>query len=283
MRDARATCSQAIELATRVGNRSLANWATETNRLNTFILGDAWDEALAVDLLRDVGPSRDGLSDIDEIRSLFFTGLLLGARGKSTDAIIDRMTPLAAAVADPVGPSSLHLLHADRALLAGGYGIAFDEGVAAAGYADMAPFFMSLIVRAAVWAGDADRAREARAFCEAVRTNDTFVVAARHAAAGAVAALERRDADAIAEFLDAISQYQAVHGDYFAALTALDLLLAVGPEQTVVRDAAGEARVVFERVGARPYLERLDVALRGRPPEAAASPAADLGRGAPVR
>jgi hypothetical protein len=87
------------------------------------------------------------------------------------------------------------------------------------------------------------------------------VEASRHAAAGAVAALEGRDGDAIADFLEATGAYRAVHADFFAALTALDLLVAVGPDHAVVREAAAEARVVLERVGAMPYLHRLDRAL----------------------
>jgi tetratricopeptide (TPR) repeat protein len=278
IRESRDICTEAVDLATRVGNRALAIWATETNRLNAHVLGEGWDEALAIDQARDAGPGREGLSDVDVIRSLFSSGLLLGARGESTDALIDRMAPLAATVADPVGPSSLHLLTAERALLAGDYPTAFVEGIAAAGWADMAPFFMALIVRAALWSGDVDRAMSARSFCETVRTNDAFVAAARHAADGAVAALEGRDAEAVVAFVAAIGGYRAVHGDYFAALTALDLLIAVGPGHAVAREAAAEARELLERVGATPYLRRLDEALNPETPgDRAAIPAMPRG------
>ena len=74
MLDARDTCTEAIELATRVGNRSLATWASETSRLNAHVLGEGWDEALAIDVTRDAGTGREGLSDIDVIRSLFAPG-----------------------------------------------------------------------------------------------------------------------------------------------------------------------------------------------------------------
>ncbi len=56
----KAICDEATELAIRVGNRSLALWTSQSNRLNAYYRGDGWDEALAPALLLhlDLGGDR---------------------------------------------------------------------------------------------------------------------------------------------------------------------------------------------------------------------------------
>jgi hypothetical protein len=41
----------------------------------------------------------------------------------------------------------------------------------------------------------------------------------------------------------------------------VDFLVLLGPDEPAAVAAAQEARIVFDRVGARPYLERLEAAL----------------------
>jgi hypothetical protein len=51
--------------------------------------------------------------------------------------------------------------------------------------------------------------------------------------------------------------------DFEAASAALDFVWAVGPDVPEARAAAEEARVVFERVRAKVYLDRLDAVMAG--------------------
>ena len=64
------------------------------------------------------------------------------------------------------------------------------------------------------------------------------------------------------------------------ALTGLDMAIVFDPTIPEVHAAAMEARVIFERLGARPYLERLNAALgtveAERPPAAQSTQPADV-------
>jgi hypothetical protein len=128
-RHARDAYRGAEELARRVGNRSLARWASEAARYQDFIAADGWDAALAKGADdRDDDPG----SVLDGIRRLAVSALFLAARGESTDAAIARLEVLSTEVSDPYGQSSLHYLRSDRALRAGDYAHACDEAILAA-------------------------------------------------------------------------------------------------------------------------------------------------------
>ena len=49
--------------------------------------------------------------------------------------------------------------------------------------------------------------------------------------------------------------------DFEQACTGLDFVLLVGPDEPSARAAADDARVIFERIRARPFLDRLDAAM----------------------
>jgi hypothetical protein len=46
------------------------------------------------------------------------------------------------------------------------------------------------------------------------------------------------------------------------ALVVLDMALVLGPDAPIVRESVDEARAILERLGARPFLERLDELMR---------------------
>ncbi|HVA86920.1 MAG TPA: hypothetical protein VNF73_11475 [Candidatus Saccharimonadales bacterium] len=77
-----------------------------------------------------------------------------------------------------------------------------------------------------------------------------------------IAALEGRRDEALAGFRDACRRYRELGADFPFAWIVLDALILLGPEEPAIRDQADEARAIFERVRAVPYLEWLDAALR---------------------
>jgi hypothetical protein len=85
------------------------------------------------------------------------------------------------------------------------------------------------------------------------------VDAARVAARAGVAALEGRVDDAIGDFRHAMAQLRSVNAEFNVARLTLDFVMLLG-DHPATREAAAEARAIFERVKARPYLERLDAA-----------------------
>ena len=55
--------------------------------------------------------------------------------------------------------------------------------------------------------------------------------------------------------------FRSIGADFLMACHELDMVVLIGASQPAVREAAAEARPIFERIKARAYLERLDGAL----------------------
>ena len=103
----------------------------------------------------------------------------------------------------------------------------------------------------------------------------------RTAMRAGLAALEGRIPEATRGYLEATSELRRVGLLWELARTQLDFVIAVGPGVREARDAAEEARATFERLGARPYLERLEAAVG--PGDSERRPAASpSGRSDPV-
>jgi hypothetical protein len=87
--------------------------------------------------------------------------------------------------------------------------------------------------------------------------------AAASQVAGMIAALEGRGQDAVAAFRSGIDLSRSVGADFNAAVMTVDAAkLMPGNAQAI--QWVPFARSVFERVGARPYLELLDEAVGTR-------------------
>jgi len=228
------------------------------------------------------GTSAEGAwSPLDEVRHLSISGLFLTARGGSTDAILARLEALSAEVPDAFAVSSVRGLRSARAFLLGDYRLAGDEALGAAEDDNVSALYLAFALRAAAWSGDVERTREIADLLDANRASDRFVKADRIAARAAIAALEGRIDEAVAGFRDALARHRAVGADYWTALRALDFVLLVGADHPATREAAAEARGILERVGARPYLAKLEQAMAtdgpvgGRSPMAHATAVAD--------
>jgi hypothetical protein len=76
-----------------------------------------------------------------------------------------------------------------------------------------------------------------------------------------IAMIEGRAVEARQGYADAQSRWQELGLATFLALSQLDLVETGAMEPAERRRAAEEARAFFERVGARPLIERLEAAL----------------------
>ncbi|HSV91736.1 MAG TPA: hypothetical protein VLH81_01620, partial [Desulfobacterales bacterium] len=264
-RRSRDLSQMALELALRVGNRGHAAWARENVRLAAYELAEGWDEALAAptDAL-DHGGGDVG-SRFGEIRSLSTSALFVAARGESIDAIIDRLEALSTEVSDASAQSMLHGLRSARALGAGDYARSCDEAIEAADVDEqLSDAYLAEAMRPALWGRDLPRARRVADRLDADPSTRLSTAADRIAARAGIAALEGRRDEAVAGYREALSRKRALGADWSVALTALDFVIMVGADHPAAREAAGEARTIFERVRARAYLERLDAALAAR-------------------
>jgi class 3 adenylate cyclase/tetratricopeptide (TPR) repeat protein len=260
LRESRDVFRTAEELAKRVGNRSLASWARESGRFYDYFLADGWDTTVA----GPDGPVEDEGSALDEIRRLFNTATFLIARGQPADPTMARLETLSTQVSDPFAGGALHALLAERAMLDGEYATAADEGFLAAAASPLGPsLFLAPAMRAAVWGGDEARARETLERMEADTYSSAQVLADRVAARAGIAALDGRLDEAIASYHDAMARHRAIGSDFAVARAALDLVHLVGGHHPAAREATAEARAIFQRVGAQPYLDLLDAAVAG--------------------
>jgi class 3 adenylate cyclase/tetratricopeptide (TPR) repeat protein len=261
-RQARDTYRAAAELARRVGNRGLANWASVASRYGDLLLAENWDE-----VIEESGDDHaDDLdSPNDQIRRLSILGFFLGPRGESLDAIIDRIAQLVDQVSDSSAVASLHFARAQRALMATDYALAIDEGLLAAEDSALSRIYLSLTMRPALWGRDLARAREIADRLDAAVETGGDVTASRTASRAGIAALEGRIDEAVGGYRQAF-QYFRSNGDAFLlAGIELDLVMLLGSAHPAAREAAAEARPIFERIQARAYLERLDAALEPPP------------------
>jgi hypothetical protein len=170
---------------------------------------------------------------------------------------------LAEETTDAFGAAALHYLRGDRALLAGDHALASREMLLASDEPNIGHVFLAGAARAALWGGDIATAREIADRLDAQPNSSASFTAGRTAVRAGIAALEGRRDEAIAGFRDALARLRAIGEDFELARTGLDFLLLVGPGEPAARAAADEARPIFERVGARPYLERLGAAAAG--------------------
>jgi hypothetical protein len=77
----------------------------------------------------------------------------------------------------------------------------------------------------------------------------------------ALAALEGRRDDALSSYRDALRRWRDLGLAWREALTVIDMATLLGSTEADVVRVAGQARETLGRIGARPYLARLEAAL----------------------
>jgi class 3 adenylate cyclase/tetratricopeptide (TPR) repeat protein len=261
-RRALAFLDQSVALARRVGNRSLANWAGVSRLYSIYLIAEGWDGAVA-EVAQDLADARRHAtqSTLDEIRSISIQGMFLVARGEPTDEPLASMEALVERTTDTFGPAAIHFLRGDRALLAGRYEESCREMLLASIEPNLGDLMLSRAHRAALWGRDLEAARDIADQLDAHPSSAATTVASRIAARAGIAALEGRRDDALLGYRDASARLRAIKVDLDLATVTLDAVRLLGANDSTLAAAAEEARVVFDRVGARPYLELLQAAM----------------------
>jgi hypothetical protein len=124
-----------------------------------------------------------------------------------------------------------------------------------------------LVGRAALRARDASVIREMLTVFAGARKGRA-ATARLAAMEGALASIEGRREDARAQDLEALRLFRELGLSWVVANTGLDAIVAGALEPAERQRVADEARVIFERLGAKPYLAQLDAALVGAAPRA---------------
>jgi hypothetical protein len=120
---------------------------------------------------------------------------------------------------------------------------------------------------------DADLAAEALASLDATGVHGRVVSMHRRTIQSGRAALDGRAAEALAGFREALAGWRDLGLPWRIALTAIVMATVLGPQEPEVRAAADEAREILDRLGAKPFLERLDTLMARSETPASSSPA----------
>ena len=123
------------------------------------------------------------------------------------------------------------------------------------------PMVLPVGARAAIWDGDAVAARGFLDRLIADRSRGAALSADILTIRAGIAALERRPADALASYREALRAWQGLGLVWDEALCAIDMVTVLDPGEPEVRAAADGAGAILTRLGAKPMLARLDAAL----------------------
>jgi class 3 adenylate cyclase/tetratricopeptide (TPR) repeat protein len=118
-----------------------------------------------------------------------------------------------------------------------------------------------LATRAAIWAGDVEAARADLAGLEGLQSRGRAAALERRTFRAGIEALEGRASEALAMYREAMRGWDELGLPWDQALCAIDMATTLDPEEPEVVAASSEARAILERLGARPFVNRLDAAL----------------------
>ena len=248
--------AEAEAIARRTGHRNTLLNAIGNIGYSAFLAGE-WDYAL--------GKMNAVLADDLEPRDRVFISTnalsIRASRGEAIDADLAALREASGAdnkvllsfISDPSANAALasgDLERAQRDL----------EAVATFDSAN-GPEFYYRAGRPALWSGNLEEARRLADSAEEAGGFGPLIAARRQTSRAGIAALEGRTADALSLYRDALRGWRSVHGGWDEALTGIDMASVLDPTEPEVAAAINSTREILERLGAKPYLERLDAAI----------------------
>jgi hypothetical protein len=216
-------------------------------------VGENWDDLLTrldAALALDAEP-------FDRLRLLSAKVILRVARGepRDDDFAADQ------ALADSAGNWWAPIIEGDRLLLADRLDDAWDV-YAEFARKEPADAFNALVsgARAAVWKGDVERVRSSVRALDEDPTSGPWADATRVAFRSAIDAFEGRTAGAVTGYLQAIRMIGDVGANFDRARFIVDATMTLGPVPEL-HELIEEARALFVRLRARPWLDALERAI----------------------
>ncbi|MDP8905085.1 MAG: AAA family ATPase [Chloroflexota bacterium] len=266
---------EGLTIARRLGNRPRTRVLTNNIGYTGFLAGD-WDGALA-ELDAALG------EDVEPGERVWLAGNALNiraCRGEDVSAALRELEEIAASLPENpavripplevgglVALSSGDLKTARRKfhVLAKA-----DQTQAAASY------YMS--GRAAIWAGDAAAAEADLTALNETGLHGRVAEVRRATLRAGIAALSGARAEAQARYREALRGWRDLRMPWDEALTGIDVASVLTPAEPDYATVVDATRQSLERLGARPFVERLDLAVakasEGRSPAVLARPAA---------
>ena len=251
------TTRAALEVAVRLGLRSYAG----------TLIGNAASAATEVGewawAIQAVTAARDESLDEFARNLLSWTLVTFSAwQGNEVTAEVDRLIDWAASFDETGARGAVHGLLAEVAFGAGNLLVACDEWMTnASSDALNAPHAYFRAGLSALMAGDRDRTAAALVAHERTARHGRLLALDQRLLRAGLAALDDRPAEALREGRAILGDYGRLGLPWRQALGAIVLLSTIGGDEPEVRAAAEQAREILTRLGAKPFLERLDAAL----------------------
>jgi class 3 adenylate cyclase/tetratricopeptide (TPR) repeat protein len=260
-----SAAAEGLALARRIGDRGWVFGLLVGVGYGHFLTGD-WDTA--------IDEFRSGLAEDPElsyhIQLLANLINVLAWRGEDVADDLASLEALGSSVDDPVLVATLLDTRAYVALAAGDLRSAAEAFREEARHAsDQSVLTLYLATRPTLWLGDRAGAAANVADLDATGLHGPVVEARRATITAGLLAHDGRTAEALAMYRDVLQRWAGLGLTVEAAMTGLDMATLIGPDEPDVTRAADESRAFFTRVGAKPFLERLDAAMTaartGRP------------------
>ena len=203
-----------------------------------------------------------GLSPLVQIRSW---------RGEQVDELLDEVERLAQETSDPASAFSAAFVRAIPGFASGDLNDhASAIRRAAALSASNAPTCYTLAARASLVVRDRASVASDLVALEATGVHGPAMEARFTSMRAGLAALDGRPGDAIPLYRDAIRRFRDLGLPLDESFTAIEMATLLDPNHPDVRAITGAAREILTRIGARPFVARLQAALEGAPVESAA-------------
>ena len=246
---------EGVELARRLGQRSVFNWQVGTSAMYAQVIGLEWDRPLA--LLGEALAS-DSISEQDRSRMIAIAGILQVSRGELPAAVATDIDRLTALDAEPQTRGTLLQVKAIGELVAGQYPESFAHAMSSVeGWLGFVSDYVPTAFIAAILAGDSDRARTAARLIDESPSGSRWLQGLRAWTQAALAAIDGRAPEALKGFREGIDGLSGASLHWPAALAALTAVYLL-PLEAETRAWADGARETFERTGAKPFLALLD-------------------------
>ena len=248
-----------LEIARQIGSSSYGFGMVGNGVVCALRVGDwQWAAALLEEWLPDDASARP-FAEFHVDRAI-----LTALQGGDPSADIDRAASLRAGITDPQYESYETWARAWAAFSAGRFVEARTEGLRAATTTSyFHPLSVPLAARASLWAGDVAGAREAMAVLERTMYRGQALAQDKATIEAGALALEGRATEALALYRGALRGWRGLKLAWDEALTIVDMVAFLGPAEPEVRAAAEVAQATLVRVGAGPYLARLEASLAG--------------------
>ena len=197
--------------------------------------------------------------------------MLRGARGEAVDRLLADAEAIPPRAGDLVKASTIAYSNAVRGFIDGRFDVGRREALR---FAEVFPPGIGdaslLAARCDILAGDPDLARKDLALVEATARHGRAIDNEQATMQAGIAALEGRSAEAMTGYRQALGVWRDLDLPTDEALCAIDMATVLDPSEPEVVAAAKAARETLVRLGATPFVERLDAALARPMPAGAA-------------